>query len=345
MTMRFHVACLALAGIAFAGAAAAQDVTGAGSSFVAPVLAKWAADYNKQTGVRINYQSVGSGAGIKQIDAKTVDFGASDMPLSDQDLAKKGQVQFPVVIGGVIPVVNIKGVAPGQLHLHGPVLAEIYLGKITKWSDPAIKALNPGVNLPDAPIASVHRADGSGTSFIFTNYLSKVSPDWKSKVGEGTSVNWPTGSGGKGNEGVAAFVGRLPNSIGYVEYAYVKQNRMTYALMQNAAGKMVSPDDTAFKAAAANADWKKSFFQILTNQPGDQSWPITGTTYVLMHKAQDKPAVAAAALKFFEWGFTHGDKIAEELDYVPMPDTVKAQIEKLWATEIKDGSGKNVAFK
>jgi phosphate transport system substrate-binding protein len=225
------------------------------------------------------------------------------------------------------------------------VLAEIYLGKITKWSDPAIKALNPGVNLPDAPIASVHRADGSGTSFIFTNYLSKVSPDWKSKVGEGTSVNWPTGSGGKGNEGVAAFVGRLPNSIGYVEYAYVKQNRMTYALMQNAAGKMVSPDDTAFKAAAANADWKKSFFQILTNQPGDQSWPITGTTYVLMHKAQDKPAVAAAALKFFEWGFTHGDKIAEELDYVPMPDTVKAQIEKLWATEIKDGSGKNVAFK
>lgn len=345
MNIRIHVTSLALAGVAFAGAAAAQDVTGAGSSFVAPVLAKWAADYNKQTGVKINYQSVGSGAGIKQIDAKTVDFGASDMPLKDDELASKGLIQFPVVIGGVIPVVNIKGVAPGQLHLNGPVLAEIYLGKITKWSDPAIKALNPGVNLPDAAIASVHRADGSGTSFIFTNYLSKVSPDWKAKVGEGTSVNWPSGTGGKGNEGVAAFVSRLPNSIGYVEYAYVKQNKMTYALMQNAAGKMVTPDDTAFKAAAANADWKKSFYQILTNQPGDKSWPITGTTYVLMHKAQDKPAVAAAALKFFEWGFKQGDKIAEELDYVPMPDTVKAQIEKLWATEIKDASGKNVAFK
>ncbi|MBK6006506.1 phosphate ABC transporter substrate-binding protein PstS [Ramlibacter ginsenosidimutans] len=345
MNIRIHVASMALAGVAFAGAAAAQDVTGAGSSFVAPVLAKWAADYNKQTGVKINYQSVGSGAGIKQIDAKTVDFGASDMPLKDEELAQKGLIQFPVVIGGVIPVVNIKGVAPGQLHLNGPVLAEIYLGKITKWSDPAIKALNPGVTLPDAPIASVHRADGSGTSFIFTNYLSKVSPDWKAKVGEGTSVNWPSGTGGKGNEGVAAFVSRLPNSIGYVEYAYVKQNKMTYALMQNAAGKMVTPDDTAFKAAATNADWKKSFYQILTNQPGDKSWPITGTTYVLMHKAQDKPAVAAAALKFFEWGFKQGDKIAEELDYVPMPDTVKAQIEKLWATEIKDASGKNVAFK
>jgi phosphate transport system substrate-binding protein len=345
MNIRMHVTSLALAGVAFAGAAAAQDVTGAGSSFVAPVLAKWAADYNKQTGVKINYQSVGSGAGIKQIDAKTVDFGASDMPLTDEDLAKKGEIQFPVVIGGVIPVVNIKGVAAGQLHLNGPILAEIYLGKITKWNDAAIKALNPGLNLPDAAIASVHRADGSGTSFIFTNYLSKVSPEWKSKIGEGTSVNWPTGAGGKGNEGVAAFVGRLPNSIGYVEYAYVKQNKMTYALMQNAAGKMVTPDDTAFKAAAANADWKKSFYQILTNQPGDQSWPITGTTYVLMHKAQDKPAVAAAALKFFDWGFKHGDKIAEELDYVPMPDTVKAQIEKLWATEIKDASGKNVAFR
>ncbi|MFI4926936.1 MAG: phosphate ABC transporter substrate-binding protein PstS [Burkholderiales bacterium] len=345
MNIRIPVASLALAGVAFAGAAAAQDVTGAGSSFVAPVLAKWAADYNKLTGVKINYQSVGSGAGIKQVDATTVDFGASDMPLKDEELAKKGQIQFPVVIGGVIPVVNIKGVAPGQLHLNGPVLAEIYLGKITKWSDPAIKALNPGVNLPDAAIASVHRADGSGTSFIFTNYLAKVSPEWKAKVGEGTSVNWPSGVGGKGNEGVAAFVGRLPNSIGYVEYAYVKQNKMTYALLQNAAGKMVSPDDTAFKAAAANADWKKSFYQILTNQPGDKSWPITGTTYVLMHKEQDKPAVAAAALKFFEWGFKHGDQIAEALDYVPMPDTVKAQIEKVWATEIKDASGKNVAFK
>jgi phosphate transport system substrate-binding protein len=345
MNIRLHAACLALAGLAFAGAAAAQDVTGAGSSFVAPVLAKWAADYNRQTGARINYQSVGSGAGIQQIDAKTVDFGASDMPLTDADLAKKDLVQFPVVIGGVIPVVNIKGVAPGQLHLDGAVLADIYLGRIGKWSDPAIKALNPGVNLPDAPIASVHRADGSGTTFIFSNYLSKVSPEWKAKIGEGTTVNWPNGVGGKGNEGVAAFVGRLPNSIGYVEYAYVKQNRMTYAMLQNAQGNLVAPDDTAFKAAAANADWNKSFYQVLTNQPGDKSWPITGTTYVLMHKGQDKPAVGAAALKFFDWAFTHGDRMAEELDYVPMPATVKEQIRKLWATEIKDASGKNVAFK
>jgi phosphate transport system substrate-binding protein len=345
MNIRFHMASMGLAALAFTGAAAAQDVTGAGSSFVAPVLAKWASDYNKATGVKINYQSVGSGAGIKQIDAKTVDFGASDMPLTDEELAKKGQIQFPVVIGGVIPVVNIKGVAAGQLHLNGPILADIYLGKITKWNDAAIKALNPSLNLPDDAIAPVRRADGSGTTFIFTNYLSKVSPEWKSKVGEGTAVNWPTGAGGKGNEGVAAFVGRLPGSIGYVEYAYVKQNKMTYALMQNAEGKMVNPDDVAFKAAAANAAWSKSFYQILTNQPGAQSWPITGTTYVLMHKQQDKPAVAAAALKFFDWGFKNGDKIAEELDYVPMPAPVKSQIEKLWTTEVKDTAGKNVAFK
>src|SRR3954469_25182680 len=331
-----------LAALAFTGLASAQDVTGAGASFPAPLYARWAADYNKATGVKINYQSVGSGAGIKQIDAKTVAFGASDMPLKDEELAQKGLVQFPTVIGGVVPVVNIKGIAAGQLHLNGQVLGDIYLGKITKWNDPALKALNPSLALPDAAIAPVRRADGSGTSFLFTNYLSKVNAEWKSKVGEGTAVNWPVGAGGKGNEGVAAFVNRLPNSIGYVEYAYVKQNKMTYAQLQNAAGKMVAPDDTAFKAAAANADWKKSFFQILTNQPGDKSWPITGTTYVIMHKMQDKPAVAAAALKFFDWGFKHGDKMAEELDYVPMPTAVKEQIEKLWATEIKDGSGKNV---
>jgi phosphate transport system substrate-binding protein len=345
MTKTFRTAALGLATLAVSGLAAAQDVTGAGSSFVAPVLAKWASDYNKATGVKINYQSVGSGAGIKQIDAKTVDFGASDMPLTDEVLAQKGQFQFPVVIGGVIPVVNVKGVTPGQMHLNGQVLADIYLGRISKWNDPAIKALNAGLNLPDAAIATVHRADGSGTTFIFTNYLSKVSPDWKSKVGEGTTVNWPAGAGGKGNEGVAAFVGRLPNSIGYVEYAYVKQNKMTYAMLQNADGKFVQPDDAAFKAAAANASWSKSFYQILTNQPGAQTWPITGTTYVIMHKTQDKPAVAAAVLKFFEWGFTSGDKAAESLDYVPMPAAVKTQIEKLWATQVKDSSGKNVAFK
>jgi phosphate transport system substrate-binding protein len=339
------VASAALASLAFAGAAAAQDVTGAGATFPAPLYAKWAADYNKATGVKINYQSVGSGAGIKQIDAKTVAFGASDMPLKDEDLARKGQIQFPTVIGGVVPVVNIKGIAAGQLRLNGQVLGDIYLGKITKWNDAAIKALNPSLNLPDAAISPVRRADGSGTSFIFTNYLSKVNADWKAKVGEGTAVNWPTGAGGKGNEGVAAFVGRLPNSIGYVEYAYVKQNKMTYALMQNAAGQFVAPEDTAFKAAAAGAEWTKSFYQILTNQPGAQSWPITGATFILMHKVQDKPAEAATTLKFFEWAYKNGDKTADDLDYVPMPASVKAQVEKLWAAEIKDGSGKNVAFK
>jgi phosphate transport system substrate-binding protein len=343
MNIRFHVASIALAGLGFAGMAAAQDVTGAGASFPAPLYARWAADYNKATGVKINYQSVGSGAGIKQIDAKTVAFGASDMPQKDEDLAKKGQIQFPTVIGGVIPVVNIKGIAAGQLHLNGRVLGDIFLGRITNWNDAAIKALNPGLNLPDAAIAPVRRADGSGTTFIFTNYLSKVNADWKAKVGEGTAVNWPTGAGGKGNEGVAAFVGRLPNSIGYVEYAYVKQNKMTYALMQNADGKFVAPDDSAFKAAAANADWSKSFYQILTNQPGAQSWPITGATFILMHKVQDKPAEAATTLKFFEWAYKNGDKTAEDLDYVTMPASVKAQIQKLWAAELKDGSGKHLA--
>ena len=248
--------------------ASAQDMTGAGATFPAPIYAKWADAYNKTTGARLNYQSVGSGAGIQQIRAKTVDFGASDMPLADDVLAKDGLIQFPTVIGGVVPVVNIKGIAPGQIKLTGQVLGDIYLGKITKWNDASIKALNPSLALPDAAIATVRRADGSGTTFIFTNYLSKVNADWKAKVGEGTAVNWPTGAGGKGNEGVAAFVGRLPNSIGYVEYAYVKQNKMTYALMQNAAGQFVAPDDSAFKAAAAGADWGKSFHQILTNQPG-----------------------------------------------------------------------------
>ncbi len=333
-----------LAALGLAAQASAQEVTGAGASFPAPLYAKWAADYNKATGVKINYQSVGSGAGIKQIDAKTVDFGASDMPLKDDELAKKGQMQFPTVIGGVVPVINIKGIAAGQLKLSGPVLADIFLGKITKWSDPAVKALNPTLALPDDAIAPVRRADGSGTSFIFTNYLSKVSPEWKTKVGEGTAVNWPTGAGGKGNEGVAAFVGRLPNSIGYVEYAYVKQNKMVYAQMQNAAGNFVSPDDTAFKAAAAGADWSKSFYQILTAQPGKDSWPLTGATFILMHKAQDKPAQATAVLKFFEWAYKNGDKTADELDYVPMPATVKTAIEKAWG-DIKDTSGKPVAFK
>ena len=341
----FRTAAIGFAVFSISGLAAAQEVTGAGASFPAPLYAKWAADYNKATGVRINYQSVGSGAGLKQIEAKTVDFGASDMPLKDEELKAKGLVQFPTVVGGVVPVVNIKGIAAGQLRLDGQVLGDIYLGKITKWNDAAIKALNPGLALPDAAIAPVRRADGSGTTFIFTNYLSKVNAEWKSKVGEGTAVNWPTGAGGKGNEGVAAFVGRLPNSIGYVEYAYVKQNKMTYALMKNREGAFVPPSDTAFKAAAAGADWNKTFYQITTDQPGKDTWPITNPTYVLMHKTQDKPQQATQVLKFFEWAYKNGDKTADDLDYVPMPASVKGAIEKLWSAEIKDGSGKAVAYK
>ena len=344
MIKSFRFAACSLAAVSWVGFAAAQDVTGAGATFPAPLYAKWAADYNKATGVKINYQSVGSGAGIKQIDAKTVAFGASDMPLKDEDLAKKGQVQFPTVIGGVVPVVNIKGVAPGQLKLSGQVLGDIYLGKINKWNDPALTALNPGVPLPDAAIAVVRRADGSGTTFIFTNYLSKVNPEWKTKVGDGTAVNWPTGAGGKGNEGVAAFVGRLPNSIGYVEYAYVKQNKMTYMLLKNRDGNFVQPSDTAFQAAAAGAEWSKSFYQILTNQPGDASWPITGATFILMHKAQDKPAAATQTLKLFDWAYANGDKMANDLTYVTLPDNVKALVRKQWG-EIKDASGKPVAVK
>ena len=335
---------LAALSVAAVAGAQAQEATGAGASFPAPLYAKWAADYNKATGVKINYQSVGSGAGLRQIEAKTVDFGASDMPLKDEDLEKKGLVQFPTVIGGVVPVVNIKGVAPGQLKLTGQVLGDIYLGKITVWNDAAIKALNPSLNLPDAPIAVVRRADGSGTSFIFTNYLSKVNAEWKAKVGEGTAVNWPTGAGGKGNEGVAAFVGRLPDSIGYVEYAYVKQNKMNFVQMQNAQGAFVSPDDLTFKAAAASADWSTSYYQILTNQAGKTAWPISGATFILMQKSQDKPAQAATSLKFFEWAYKNGDATAASLDYVPMPEAVKKTIFQSWKS-IKDSSGKSIVIK
>ncbi|NDF64565.1 MAG: phosphate ABC transporter substrate-binding protein PstS [Betaproteobacteria bacterium] len=313
-------------GLSFA--AYAQDITGAGASFPAPLYSKWASEYNKATNLKVNYQSVGSGAGIKQIDAKTVDFGASDMPLKDEELAQKNQMQFPTVIGGVVPVVNIAGIAPGQLKLTGELIADIFLAKITKWNDPAIKALNPTLNLPDAAIAPVRRSDGSGTTFLFTNYLSKVSADWKAKVGDGTAVNWPTGAGGKGNEGVAAFVGRLPNSIGYVEYAYVKQNKMVFAQMKNASGAFVSPDDSAFKAAADGADWNKSFYQILTNQNGKDAWPITGATFILMHKVQDKPAHASSTLKFFDWAYKNGDKTADDLDYVPMPSASPGPISR-----------------
>ena len=337
--------CLAAMALAFsAGTVMAQDVTGAGATFPAPLYAKWADAYNKATGARINYQSVGSGAGLKQIRGKTVDFGASDMPLKDDELAKDGLVQFPTVIGGVVPVVNIQGIKAGQIKLTGQLLGDIYLGKITKWNDAALTAINPGVPLPDAAISVVRRADGSGTSFIFTNYLSKVNEEWKAKVGEGTAVNWPTGAGGKGNEGVAAFVTRLPNSIGYVEYAYVKQNKMTYTLLKNKDGNFAMPNDANFKSAAAGADWSKTFYQVLTEQPGKDTWPLSGATFIMMHKAQDKPTQASNSLKFFEWAFHTGDKMAEELEYVALPDTVKALVRKQWA-EVKDSSGKAVAFK
>ena len=325
--------------------AVAQDVTGAGASFPAPVYSKWADAYNKATGARVNYQSVGSGAGIRQIKAKTVDFGASDAPLTDADLQKDGMIQFPTVIGGVVPVVNIRGITPGQISMTGQLLGDIYLGKITKWNDPALTAMNPGVPLPDAAIAVVRRADGSGTTFLFTNYLSKVNAEWKGKVGEGTAVNWPTGAGGKGNEGVSAFVMRLPNSIGYVEYAYAKQNRMSYVTMRNGDGQFVVPTDGAFKAAAAGADWNRSFYQVLTEQPGKDSWPITGATFILMHKVQDKPVNATNSLKFFDWAYNNGDKMADELDYVPLPPSVKDLVRKLWSDNLRDATGKPVAWK
>ena len=344
MTLFRSVALLAAVSLS-SGAVFAQDVTGAGATFPAPIYAKWADAYNKATGARINYQSVGSGAGIRQIRGKTVDFGASDMPLTDAELAKDGLVQFPMVIGGVVPVVNIKGIVPGQIRMTGQVLGDIFLGKITKWNDPALTALNPGVALPDAAIAPVRRADGSGTTFIFTNYLSKVNAEWKSKVGEGTAVNWPAGAGGKGNEGVSAFVQRLPNSIGYVEYAYAKQNKMSHVLMRNKDGVFMGPDDSAFKAAAAGADWAKTFYQILTEQPGKDSWPITGATYILMYKSQDKPVNASNALKFFDWAYVNGDRMADDLDYVPLPGAVKDLVRKQWTAELKDGAGKPVAFK
>ncbi|MHB8949003.1 MAG: phosphate ABC transporter substrate-binding protein PstS [Rhodoferax sp.] len=347
MTTSFKFALLSAASIAavsFTSLASAQQITGAGATFPAPLYSKWAAEYNKVTGVKVNYQSVGSGAGIKQIDSKTVAFGASDMPQTDEVLKAKGQFQFPTVIGGTVPVINIKGIAPGQMKLDGQVLGDIYLGKITKWNDAAIKALNPGLALPDAAIAAVRRADGSGTTFNFTNYLSRVHPEWKAKVGEGTAVNWPVGAGGKGNEGVAAFVSRLPNSIGYVEYSYVKQNKMTYALMKNKDGVFVAPDDEAFKAAAAGADWNKSFYQLITDQPGKNAWPISTATFILMHIKQDKPENATETFKFFTWAFKDGDKMASDLDYVPMPDNVIGAIEKAWS-QVTDTAGKPVALK
>jgi len=332
----------ALAASVFATGAVAADITGAGATFPYPIYAKWADAYRKQTGVGLNYQSIGSGGGIKQIGAKTVDFGASDMPLKPEELEKSGLMQFPTVIGGDVPVVNIKGVAPGQMRLTGEVLADIFLGKLTKWNEPAIANLNPGVQLPATAISVVHRSDGSGTTFIWTNYLSKVSSDWKSKVGEGTAVNWPTGVGGKGNEGVASYVQRIDGAIGYVEYAYAKQNKMAYTLVKNKDGDYVAPNAKAFQAAAAGADWKSApgMYLILTDAPGKTAWPIAGATFILMHTAQDKPENAKEVLKFFNWAYDKGDAMAEELDYVPLPDAVVSQIRASWKSQLKDASGK-----
>ncbi len=334
---------LAIAALTFGLAAQAVDITGAGATFPYPIYAKWAEAYKQKTGVGMNYQSIGSGGGIAQIKAKTVDFGASDMPLKPEDLQAAGLTQFPAIIGGVVPVVNIEGIASGALKFTGPVLADIYLGKIKKWNDKPIADLNPGIKLPDDPITVVRRSDGSGTSFIWTDYLSKVSPEWKEKVGASTAVAWPEGVGGKGNEGVSAYVQRIKGSIGYVEYAYAKKNKMNVGSVQNKDGAFVKPDDDTFQAAAAYADWKApGMYQILTNQPGKNSWPITGASFILMHTKQDKPQNAAEVLKFFEWAYKNGGKLAEELDYVPMPESVARIVETAWKNEIKDASGKAV---
>ena len=338
-----HTVFAGVAGALFAIAAQAADITGAGSTFAAPIYTKWADAYQKTGGGKVNYQGIGSSGGIKQIEAKTVDFAGSDAPLKDDELAKAGLFQFPTVVGGVVPVVNVPGVKPAELTLSGEVLGDIYLGKIKKWNDPAIVALNPKVKLPDTDIAVVRRADGSGTSFIWTNYLSKVNADWKSKVGEGATVAWPTGTGGKGNDGVAAFVQRLPGAIGYVEWAYAKQNHMTYVAMKNSTGAVVEPKTETFKAAAAGADWSKSFYQILTNEPGKDAWPIVGATFVLLHTAQEKPAQGTETLKFFDWAFKNGTQAANDLDYISLPDSVTAEIRSQWKSKVKDASGKAIA--
>ena len=329
---------------AFSIAAQAVDITGAGATFPYPVYAKWADAYRKATGVGLNYQSIGSGGGIKQITAKTVDFGASDMPMKPEELDKNGLMQFPAVMGGDVIVYNLKGVSSSAISLTGPVIADIYLGKIKMWNDPVLVKANPGVNLPNQAISVVHRSDGSGTTFIFVNYLSKVSEEWRSKVGEGTSVAWPTGVGGKGNEGVASYVQRIDGAIGYVEYAYAKQNKVSVARMTNRDGNAVAPGDDTFAAAAAGADWSKApgMYLVLTDQPGKASWPMTGASFILMHKQQDKPENAKEVLKFFDWSFKNGAKMADELDYVPMPDPVVKLIRAAWKSQLKDAAGKSL---
>ena len=328
---------LALAALAIAATAVAADISGAGATFPYPIYSKWADAYKQQTGIGLNYQSIGSGGGIKQIKAKTVTFGASDMPLEAKDLQEAGLVQFPMIIGGVVPVVNIKGVQPGQMLLDGATIAQIYLGDITKWNDPRIKKLNPALALPATAIAPIYRSDGSGTNFLFSNFLSNSLPKFKETIGANTSVQWPVGIGAKGNEGVANMTTQTDGAIGYVEFAYAKQNKMAYANLINSTGKKVSPNAESFQAAAANADWANApgFHLILTNQPGDKSWPITGASFILLHSTPPDPAATAAALKFFDWAFKNGGEMAAALDYVPLPESLVAQVRNTWKTQIK----------
>ncbi|WP_192456234.1 phosphate ABC transporter substrate-binding protein PstS [Musicola keenii] len=340
--MRTTVASIVVASLSLTAvsAFAAANLTGAGATFPAPVYAKWADSYEKETGNKVNYQGIGSSGGVKQITAKTVDFGASDAPLADDKLAQDGLFQFPTVIGGIVLAVNLPGVKAGELTLDGKTLGDIYLGNIKKWNDAAIAKLNPGVKLPDQDIAVVRRADGSGTSYVFTSYLAKVNAEWKEKIGAGNTVNWPTGLGGKGNDGIAAFVQRLPGAIGYVEYAYAKQNNLTYTKLISADGKAVSPTGATFSNAAKGVDWSKSFAQDLTNQKGADVWPITSTTFILLQKEQSKPEQGTEVLKFFDWAYNKGGDQAVALDYATLPKEVVSQVRAAWKTQIKDSSGK-----
>lgn len=328
----------------FAGVASAADITGAGATFPYPIYSKWAEAYKAATGIGLNYQSIGSGGGIKQIKAKTVDFGASDMPLKPEELEKEGLMQFPAIIGGVVPVVNLDGIEPGQLKLTSDVIAGIHLGKITKWNDKVIAELNPGVTLPAINITVVHRADGSGTTFIWTNYLSKANPEFAKTVGEGSAVKWPVGIGGKGNEGVAAQVQRIKGAFGYVEYAYAKKNKIAHAQLKNRDGNFVQPSDDTFKSATAGADWNNApgMYLLLTNQTGKDSWPATGASFIIMHKQQADALTGRAILKFFDWSYKNGAKMSEELEYVHMPQAVIKLVQDNWKKELKDPSGQSI---
>jgi phosphate transport system substrate-binding protein len=332
-----------VAGVAFALTANATDISGAGSTFAAPIYTKWAGAYQKVGGGTVTFHGVGSSEGLKEVLAKEVDFAGSDAPLSDDELQKNGLLQFPTVVGGVVPVVNLPGIKPGELTLSGPVLGDIYLGKIVNWNDPAIAALNPTLKLPDAAIAVIRRADGSGTSLIWTHYLSQVNPEWKSRIGEGVTVRWPHGTGGRGNEGVATYVQHLPGAIGYVAWDFTKQNHLAYTAMKNASGAIVQPGPAAFKAATAGVDWSKSFAQILTNEPGKDAWPVVGATFVVLRATQDKVDHRDETLKFFDWAFTNGNHAAEDLDYIPLPDSAMTQIRSQWRDRLKDASAMSVS--